>query len=88
MLKIGDLISKFKKAAVPTKTEQPQNEGEAQSTKRVRNWHEERYDNITVQRYLSFVLLLVLSCLAIISIVVVAYVVNTKRFDPFCNSNR
>ena len=83
MLKIGDLLNKFKKAATPAETEQPENGGDAQSAKKVRNWYEERYDNISVQRNLLFVLLLILLCLSIISIVVVAYVVNTKRFDPF-----
>jgi len=83
MLKLGDLLNKFKKAAAPGETSQPESAGDAQSVKRIRNWYEERYDNITVQRNLLFVLLLILLCLSIVSIGVVAYVVNTKRFDPF-----
>jgi type IV secretion system protein VirB8 len=83
MLKISDLINKFKKTATPVGTGQSQNVGDERSAKKVRNWYEERYDNITVQRNLLFVLLLILLCLSIISIIVVAYVVNTKRFDPF-----
>ncbi len=56
---------------------------ETKSVKEFKNWYEERYDNITVQRNLLFVLLLLLLCLSIVSIAVVAFVINTKRFDPF-----
>ena len=50
MLKISDLINKFKKTATPVETGQSQNVGDERSAKKVRNWYEERYDNITVQR--------------------------------------
>ncbi|MEM6339128.1 MAG: VirB8/TrbF family protein [Pseudomonadota bacterium] len=84
MLKIKELINKFKS---PSGEEQKPNESaendQAQSIKEIRNWYEERFDNITVQRNLLFILLLVLLCLSIVSIGVVAYVINTKRFDPF-----
>lgn len=83
MLKIGDLLNKFKRTTASDESSKPENEGSAHSVKMVRNWYEERYDNITVQRNLLFVLLLILLCLSIVSIGVVAYVVNTKRFDPF-----
>ncbi len=53
------------------------------SVKKFKNWYEERYDNIMVQRNLLFILLLMLLALCIISVAVVAYVINTKRFDPF-----
>ena len=84
MFKIKELINKFKN---PGGEEQKPNEAtendQAQSVKEIRNWYEERFDNITVQRNLLFILLLVLLCLSIVSIGVVAYVINTKRFDPF-----
>lgn len=87
MLKISDLINKFKKnePSVAVAGTNPTLGGSAaqQDIKQLRNWYEERYDNITVQRNLLFLLLLVLLCLSIISIGVVAYVINTKRFDPF-----
>ncbi len=51
--------------------------------KHLKSWHEERFDKITVQRNLLFLLLLILLFLSIISIGVIAYVVNAKRFDPF-----
>ncbi len=83
MIKISDLINRFKKTKTNEATAST-NVGPAdQEVKKLRNWYEERYDNITVQRNLLFLLLLILLCLSIISIGVVAYVINTKRFDPF-----
>lgn len=48
-----------------------------------RNWYEERFDKITVQRNILFVLLLILLSLSIISVIVVAVIVNSRQFDPF-----
>lgn len=48
-----------------------------------RNWYEERFDKITVQRNILFVLLLILLSLSIISVIVVAIIVNSRQFDPF-----
>lgn len=82
--KISELINKFKNNQ---NTVQPvQNSPETQGTdeaKQLRNWYEERYENITVQRNLLFVLLLILLVLSIVSVGVIAYVINTKKFDPF-----
>lgn len=85
MFKLSDLIGQFKS--------QPKSEGETknQSTpdttknlvKQVRNWYEERFDNIVVQRNLLLILLLILLCLSIVAVGTVAYVINSKRFDPF-----
>lgn len=83
MLKINELINKFKNPSGENKQHQATDDNQAQSVKEIRNWYEERFDNITVQRNLLFILLLVLLCLSIVSIGVVAYVINTKRFDPF-----
>ena len=83
MLKIKELINKFKNPGGGNKQSQTAEDNQAQSVKETRNWYEERFDNITVQRNLLFILLLVLLCLSIVSIGVVAYVINTKRFDPF-----
>jgi len=83
MIKISDLINKFKKTETSEVTASTSVVAAQQEVKQLRNWYEERYDNITVQRNLLFLLLLILLCLSIISIGVVAYVINTKRFDPF-----
>ena len=83
MIKISDLINKFKKTKMSEVTASTNVVAAQQEVKQLRNWYEERYDNITVQRNLLFLLLLILLCLSIISIGVVAYVINTKRFDPF-----
>jgi type IV secretion system protein VirB8 len=86
MFKLGELINKFRKEADPETAEslaQVNAPTVESATQKVRNWYEERYDNIAVQRNLLFVLLLVLLCLSIVSIGVVAYVVNSKKFDPF-----
>ena len=83
MIKITDLLNKFKKKELNTITVPIDGEAGSQEIKQLKNWYEERHDNITVQRNLLFLLLLVLLCLSIVSIGVVAYVINTKRFDPF-----
>lgn len=83
MLKINELINKLKNPGGEKKSTEDAENDQTQSVKELRNWYEERFDNITVQRNLLFILLLVLLCLSIISIGVVAYVINTKRFDPF-----
>ncbi len=83
MLKINELINKFKNPSRENQQPQATDDNQAQSVKEIRNWYEERFDNITVQRNLLFILLLVLLCLSIVSIGVLAYVINTKRFDPF-----
>ena len=54
-----------------------------ESNVKLRNWYQERYDNIVVQRNLLFALVLSLVFLSIVAVGVVAYVVNTKKFDPF-----
>lgn len=51
--------------------------------KKIRNWYEERHDTITVQRNLLLVMSVILLLLSIVSIGVIAYIINTKRFDPF-----
>ena len=77
MIKISDFIDKFKKDSNPDLLSNNQPADNAQ------NWYEERYENISVQRNLLFVLLLALLCLSIASIGVVTYIINAKRFDPF-----
>lgn len=83
MLKINELINKFKNSDSENKPSVTTESIQTKSTKEIRNWYEERFDNITVQRNLLFILLIVLLCLSIVSIGVIAYVINTKRFDPF-----
>jgi len=83
MFNLGNLLSKFKKNSAPNADGTIPAETQAKPVTKLKNWYEERYDNIVVQRNLLFVLLLVLLCLSVVSIGVVAYVINTKRFDPF-----
>lgn len=86
MLKLQDIISKFQ-----SNTDTTNNKVHAEPTaakvdsnlKRVRNWYEERYESMVVQRNLLFAVLIILLFLSIVSVMVVAYVVNSKRFDPF-----
>lgn len=89
MLKIGEYLSKFKASKTDSTNSADQDKSKVADQapevkiKEIRNWYEERYDNITVQRNLLFILLLILLCLSIVSVSVVAYVTNIKRFDPF-----
>lgn len=82
MFKLDDIINKFKKSKDEVHSE-PSETKASSDVQKVRNWYEERFETITVQRNLLFVLLLILLCLCIVSIGVVAYVINTKKFDPF-----
>jgi type IV secretion system protein VirB8 len=82
------LFSKQKKDVIITQasvsgiSEDSNSSPEIQSL-HLKNWFEERYDNIIVQRNLLFATVLVLLCLSIVSVSVFAYVVNSKSFDPF-----
>ena len=85
MFKLSELLEKFKRKSgfiQESKIQATQEEGQG-SIKQIRNWYEERFQNVAVQRNLLFVLLLILLCLCIISVAAVGYVVNIKRFDPF-----
>lgn len=85
MFKLSELLEKFKRKSgfiQESKIQATQEESQG-SIKQIRNWYEERCQNVTVQRNLLFVLLLILLCLCIISVAAVGYVVNIKRFDPF-----
>lgn len=53
------------------------------SVKLVKNWYEERYDNLLVQRNILGVTLLISLVLVIVAIISIAVVVNSKEFDPF-----
>jgi type IV secretion system protein VirB8 len=83
MIKFNELIDRLRQRTGKINAKLPDSDGSRQSVKMIRNWYEERFDTITVQRNLLFVLLLILLCLSIVSISVVAYVINIKKFDPF-----
>ncbi|GAB4171124.1 MAG: virB8 family protein [Rickettsiaceae bacterium] len=87
MKKLNELIAKFKntkgKFAESSEAVAATGQSGPQPLKQLRNWYEERYDTIIVQRNLLFLLLLILLCLSIVAIGAVAYVINAKRFDPF-----
>ena len=78
MFNLTSLLQKFKSTATATQDSQQSN-----VVRSVRNWYEERYDSIIVQRNILFMLLLIFIILSIISIISVAVVINSKRFDPF-----
>ncbi len=78
MFNLTSLLQKFKSTATATQDSQQSN-----VVRSVRNWYEERYDSIIVQRNILFMLLLIFVILSIISIISVAVVINSKRFDPF-----
>lgn len=84
MFKISDLLNKFKTTVdTPAEAGAQENQVATHQLKLTRNWYDERYDNMIVQRNLLFVLLLILLVLAIISVAVTSYVISIKRFDPF-----
>ena len=97
MFKLTDILEKlklFKRAPTPapqTSVNSSNTTAEARPAQQVadnpikvsRNWYEERFDKITVQRNILFVLLLILLTLSIISIIVVVVIVNSRQFDPF-----
>lgn len=78
MFKLAEI---FKKSQPPTG--QQDTEKYNNSVKIVRNWYEERYDKLIVQRNILLLLLLVVISLTIISVLVISIVVNAKEFDPF-----
>jgi type IV secretion system protein VirB8 len=82
-MKINELINKLKQKVLGVDEEALVASTANSSVITTRNWYEERFDSITVQRNFLLVLLLILLCLSIVSIMVIAYVVNSKKFDPF-----
>lgn len=83
MFKLADIIEKLRSFIKTPEAALEQKEEVVSSVKNVRNWYEERYDKIIVQRNLLFVLLLIVLSLSIVAIIVIAIVVNSKKFDPF-----
>lgn len=81
MFKISNLLNKSKNTE--DTTPQPNATNDSNNQHKGRNWYEERYDSITVQRNVFFVLLLILLCLSIASVATITYIMDTKRFDPF-----
>lgn len=78
MFKIAEIFKKL-----PSFTGQQNTEKYNDSVKSVRNWYEEKYDKIVVQRNIMLLLLFILISLIIISVVAISIVVNAKEFDPF-----
>ena len=78
MFKIAEIFKKL-----PSFTGQQNTEKYNDSVKSVRNWYEEKYDKIIVQRNIMLLLLFILISLIIISVVAISIVVNAKEFDPF-----
>jgi type IV secretion system protein VirB8 len=82
MKRIKGLINKFTKTDA-VNTETAENNISSGPSRQMKNWYAERYDSIVVQRNVMFIFLLILLFLSILSIGMIAYVLNTKRFDPF-----
>lgn len=82
-MEIRKLISKFRGINTAKIEETTENSSTINHANKIKNWYEEHYDNIVAQRNLLFVLLGTLLFLSIISVGVVVYVINAKRFDPF-----
>lgn len=83
MLNITQLVSKFKGS---NKNKEPGAANEKKQdfeVRKLRNWYDEKYDNIVVQRNSLFILLVILLCLSIAAVSVVAYIINSRSFDPF-----
>lgn len=85
MIKLQEIIDKFQNKDQSNQKihNEPKGVIADNRLKQVRNWYEERYESIIVQRNLLFLVLLIMLALSIVSVMVVAYVVNSKRFDPF-----
>jgi type IV secretion system protein VirB8 len=82
--RIKGLISKKEEEKIPQDANSiPQETKFTKKDSSVKNWYQERYDNIVVQRNLLFLLLLFLVIFSIVSVGVIAYIVNAKKFDPF-----
>lgn len=82
MFNLNNILGKFKKDKSQVHNESTITQTK-QDIKPVKNWFEERHDTITTQRNLLFLFVIILLILSIISVGVVAYVVNSKEFDPF-----
>ncbi|MFY9589846.1 virB8 family protein [Rickettsia endosymbiont of Halotydeus destructor] len=86
------IFSFLKPNAGKSQNEQLQNESNLQNPannqapnalRRTQNWYEERSNKIIVQRNLLIILLLILAVFMIVATLVIAFVVNSKQFDPF-----
>lgn len=49
----------------------------------IKNWYEERYDYAITQRNILLLILLVITVFTAILTLVIAFVINSKTFDPF-----
>lgn len=92
MFKISDIFSSLKSSTNKQENGQLQT-GSLQpnqvsnkplnALKATQNWYEERSDKIIVQRNLLMILLIILTSFMVIATLVIAFVVNSKQFDPF-----
>jgi type IV secretion system protein VirB8 len=81
MFKIGDL---FKKKEVQNGDEISQSsESNGDIVTTARNWYEERYENLIVQRNLLVVILVIALVIVIVGVLSVTKIATSKEFDPF-----
>ncbi len=93
MFKISDIFSSLKSSTNKQENGQLQTGDGLQpnqvsdkplnALKATQNWYEERSDKIIVQRNLLMILLIILTSFMVIATLVIAFVVNSKQFDPF-----
>lgn len=81
MFKLSDVLNSNKKESVDGSVD-PVQPG-ANPVSAVRNWYEERYDTLIVQRNLLMILLGVAIIVVVVSILAVAKIATSKEFDPF-----
>lgn len=51
--------------------------------KTIKNWYEEKYDKLVVQRNLLLIVLVILLVFTILAVIAISVVVASKKFDPF-----
>jgi len=79
MLDLTSILKRFQPKNGPESDIQIDNK----SVKIIRNWYEERYDKLTVQRNILFIVLILFLFVSVVSIVSAVVVINLKEFDPF-----
>lgn len=53
------------------------------NVKIVKNWYNEKYDQLIVQRNILFILLTLFLILSVVSVIAVTIIISNKEFDPF-----
>lgn len=81
MFKLSDVLKSTPKTSDAEAVAAGQSNANPVST--IRNWYEERYDSLVVQRNLLMILLGVAVLVIVVSVLAVAKIATSKEFDPF-----